>query len=177
MSEATPGAVAIIEAPLTPESAADRMEQLKVDPAFQQRVAKLDAGAFAEHEKLWRIAHGLPAEKVMAVNTQDVMQQHSARAVAEAEQRMALYVNKGFSDEVAYQIVNARPVPFQERQIHDRELARLRNDANFMQRYRQGDRDAILEHDGHVLGRSLPVARSLDEIHAWERAHGRPLSK
>jgi hypothetical protein len=177
MSEAAPGATDIIEQPLTPEAAADRFEQLKTDPVFQERVGKLDAGAFAEAEKLWRVAHGLPAEKVMAVNTQDVTQQQSARAVAEAERRMALYVDKGFSAEVAYQIINGRPIPFEERQIHERELARLRNDQNFMQRYRSGDRVAILEHDGHVVARSLPVARSIDDIHAWETAHGRPLSK
>ena len=46
------GASNIVNAPLTPEMAAERMQQLKDDPAFQERAAKLDPAAFEEHLKL-----------------------------------------------------------------------------------------------------------------------------
>jgi hypothetical protein len=177
MSELTPGATAIIDAPLTdPAVAAQRMEQLKIDETFQQRVQAGDPEAFAEHTKLWRVAHGLPAEPQMPVNTQDVLTQHSSRAVAEAEQRMELYLTKGFSAESAYQIVNQRPIPFGERQHHDRELARLKNDQAFMDRLRRQDSAARLEYDSHVIALSLPIG-TLADINRWESAHGRPISK
>jgi hypothetical protein len=178
MSELTPGATAILDAPpvTDPAVAVQRIEQLKVDEAFQQRVQAGDPEAYAEHTRLWRVAHGLPAEPQMPVNTQDVLTQHSSRAVAEAEQRMELYQTKGFSAEAAYEIVNQRPIPFQERQHHERQLSRLKNDQAFMDRLRRQDSAARLEYDSHVVALSLPVG-TLEDINRWQLAHKRPLSK
>lgn len=178
MSELTPGATAIINPPppTDAEAAAARMEQLKDDAAFQERVKNLDATAFAEHEKLWRQAHGLPAEKQPAVNTGDVFAEANARVLRETETRADMLRADGLNDEQSYQILNGRPIPLAERRYHEQELARLKQDKAWVQKYFDGDREARRQMRMLTAALTLPVG-SLADIHAWETAHGRPLSK
>jgi hypothetical protein len=112
MTELTPGVSQIINPPppTDPAGAMQRIEQLKSDPAFQDRIKALDPGAFKEHETLWRISRGMTAEPVTPVNTTDVLTQHGERAVAAAEQHLGVYLDRGFDQEAAYQIVNRRPI-------------------------------------------------------------------
>jgi hypothetical protein len=178
MNESTPGVSTILDPPppADPASASARMETLKADPAFMKRVEGKDAEAFSEFNRLWRISRGLTPDQQVPVNTVDVLTQHGERAVAAAEQHLGVYLEKGFSDEAAYQIVNRRPMLLEEKQTRERELGRLQKDEAFMARYRAGDRDARLEYDSHVIARSLPSG-TLADIHRWEAAHNRPLSK
>src|SRR5262249_10581395 len=149
----------------------------KDDAAFQERVKNLDATAFAEHEKLWRVAHGLPAEKQPAVNSGDVFAEANARVLRETETRADMLRQDGFHDEAIYAVLNGRPIPLGERKWHEEELARLKRDKSWVQKYFDGDREARLQMRKHTAALTLPVARSLSEIHAWQQAHNRPLSK
>jgi hypothetical protein len=178
MSELTPGASAIINppAPTDAQAAADRMAQLKDDTAFQERVAARDPEAFAEHTKLWRIAHGMTPEPQPAVNNDDVFKEANARVARETEARADLLRQDGLPDESVYQILNGRPIPLAERQWHQQELARLKRDKAWVQRYFEGDREARQQMRTHSAAMTLPVG-SLEQINAWQTAHGRPLSK
>ena len=166
MTEAAPGATAIIEAPLTAEVAADRMAQLKDDPAFQERVAKRDPAAFEEHLKLWRVSRGLPTEPVPPQSKVEVEAEADARVVAQVQQHAAVLAAQGFTDNQQIQIIGRRPVPQAEHDIHVREYERLRKDAAFMQRWTAGDTEAVFTMRKHAIGKSLPIG-SLDDIRAW----------
>jgi hypothetical protein len=177
MSEMTPGATAVMDATLTPETAASAMDALKADPKFMERVVAKDATAFGEYNRLWRVSHGLPAEAQPAINTDDVFKETHARAVRETETRADMLRADGLAEESVYQILNGRPIPLAERRIHEQELARLKRDQAWVQRYLAGDREARLQMRSHTAALTLPIARDLAEINAWERAHGRPLSQ
>jgi hypothetical protein len=111
---ATPSAIMNPPPPTSAQAAKDQMEVL-------QRVAARDPEAFKEHEKLWRVSHGLPAEKQPAVNTGDVFAEANARALRETKTRADLLRQDGLRDESVYQILNARPIPLWERQWHEQE--------------------------------------------------------
>jgi hypothetical protein len=162
--------------PISRQGAAERVEQLRADVDFQKRIEARDATAFAEHETLWRISHGLPAEKQPPQTMTDVFQQANERILRETETRADLLRQDGLADESIYQILNGRPMPLAERRWHEQELARLKRDQGWVQRYFDGDREARLQMRTHTAALTLPVG-SLAEINAWEQAHGRPLSK
>jgi len=178
VTEATPGATDIINPPppADAQSAVARMEQLKSDAAFQERISKGDATAFAEHETLWRLAHGLPAEKQPVVNTADVFAQANARAAAETQTRAEMLRADGLSDHQAYEILNARPISLDERRWHERELNTLKRDQAWVQRYMAGDGEARRQMRTHTAALTLPIG-TLEQINVWEEAHKRPLSK
>jgi sulfur carrier protein ThiS len=179
MSDATPGATSIFNppAPTDAQAAADRIEALHQDAAFMERVKNFDASAFEEHTRLWRIQHGLPAEPQPPQALPDVFQQQNERVLRETETRADLLRAEGFEPEGIYEVLNGRPIPLAERQWHEQELARLKRDKAWVQKYFDGDRDARFQMRRHTAALTLPVARSLEEIHAWQRAHNRPLSE
>jgi hypothetical protein len=82
----------------------------------------------------------------------------------------------GMDDESIYQVLNGRPMPLAERRWHEQELARLKRDQAWVQRYFDGDCEARLQMRKHTAALTLPVG-TLEQINAWETAHGRPLSK
>ena len=82
----------------------------------------------------------------------------------------------GFHDEAIYQVLNARPIPLTERRWHEQELARLKRGQVWVQKYFEGDRDAREKMRKHTAALTMPVG-TLEQINAWETAHGRPLSK
>ena len=178
MSELTPGVTQIInpEPPATPEAAAAAMKALDESPDFQKRVAARDPAAFVERERLWRISRGMSPERETPINMQNVLAQQNERAVRDAEQHAEIYLRQGFTDEQAYEIINARPMLLSEKAWHERELARLKMDAPFMDRMQRGDGAARLEFNKDVVARSLPSG-TLADIHRWQTAHGKPLSK
>src|SRR5262249_7184710 len=147
--------------PISREGAAERMGQLAGDADFQARIAARDATAFAEHEQLWRISHGLPAEKQQAVNSSDVFAEANARVARETETRADMLRQDGLDENQTYEILNGRPIPLFERQFHEQELARLKRDKAWVQRYFDGDREARLQMRKHTAALTLPVARSL----------------
>src|SRR5262249_40938734 len=73
--------------PISAAGAAERIEQLRVDAGFQQRIAARDPEAFAEHTALWRIAHGMTAEPQAPQTMPDVFQQANERVLRETEAR------------------------------------------------------------------------------------------
>jgi hypothetical protein len=161
---------------ISQSGAAERMEQLKADVAFQKRIEARDPQAFKEHTELWRIAHGMAAEPQPPQTMPDVFQQVNERVLRETETRADLLRRDGLDDESVYQVLNGRPMPLAERRWHEQELARLKRDQAWVQRYFDGDREARLQMRQHTAALTLPVG-SLAEINAWEQAHGRPLSK
>lgn len=179
MSELTSGTTDLANPPppATPEAAAARMTVLHQDPAFMQRVEARDPEAFAEHLKLWRIQHGLPAEPQPPQALPDVFGQQNERVLRETETRADMLRADGLGDEQIYQILNGRPQPLEERRWHEQELARLKRDQTWVKRYFEGDREARWQMRLHTAALTLPIARSLDEINSWEAAHNRPLSK
>jgi len=83
----------------------------------------------------------------------------------------------GLTDESVYQVLNGRPVLLKERQWHEQELARLKRDQAWVQRYLAGDQEARRQMRTHTAALTLPIARDLDEVNQWERLHNRPLSR
>src|SRR5262249_54002400 len=121
---ATPSAIMNPAAPADAQAAKDRMEVLQQDPAFMPRVTARDPEAFAEHTKLWRVAHGMAAEPQPPVNTEDVLTQHNERGVREAEVRAAVLRREGLNT----QILNQRPQSMEAKRLHDEEYERLQAD-------------------------------------------------
>jgi hypothetical protein len=72
--------------------------------------------------------------------------------------------------------LNARPIPLGERRYHEQELARLKRDQTWVQKYLGGDPEARRQMRMHTSALTLPVG-TLEQINAWKTAHGRPLSK
>jgi hypothetical protein len=176
---ATPGVSEIINppAPTTPEAAATRMAEMDADPAFRDRVKNGDTAAYAEREKLWRVAHGMTPEPRPAVNEIDVLTQMGGRTLAETQARAESLRNDGLSELAIYEYLNGRPVPLAEHQAAQREIARFKTDKAFQQRLRDKDPRAIFEYRRAHINVAMPVvSNSVDgqlqpEIAAWERAH------
>jgi hypothetical protein len=175
MSEATPGAAAIIEQPLTPEVAAQQMDVLKADPKFMERVASKDAAAFNEFNRLWRISRGLP-ETPQPQSAAEINAETDARVVAAVQQHAAVLGSLGYNEELQTVILGRRPVPQAEHDMHVSLYERYRKDAAFMARWSAGDMEAIKIMRDHAIGKSLPIG-TLQQINDWERARGLPLSK
>jgi hypothetical protein len=95
--------------PATAELAA-APEELKADPKWIERVKARDLDAFAEHTRLWRVAHGMPAEPTPVVNTSDVFAQQHERQRQEHEQHADTYRAAGLGEEPIYEILNRMPV-------------------------------------------------------------------
>jgi hypothetical protein len=81
---------------------------------------------------------------------------------------------EGYTPIQVHQILGGRPVPAEEHDFHEQRFQTLKKDKAFMQRWSQGDTAAVLEMKRAASGRALPVARSLAEIEAWDRAHPFP---
>jgi hypothetical protein len=156
--------------PISVEQAAARMETLKTDENFQKRVAAKDPAAFAEHLKLWRITRHLPAEVETPINSVDVIKESIGRDLAIAETRADSLRDVGFTETQVYQYLNGRPIPFEEKQIHERELARLQKSPDFVQKYMRNDPEAVLKMRLLHVGLSMRVG-TLDQINEWERLH------
>src|SRR5215472_13612024 len=99
------GATDIIDQPLTPEAAADRMMQLKESPEFMKRVGGGDAEAFAEYNKLWRVSRGLPETPQPPQSKVEVDAEADARTVAAVQQHAAVLAAQGFDEKQQIQIV------------------------------------------------------------------------
>ena len=150
---------------------------MRADPEFLKRVEAKDAAVFSECNKAWRVSRGLPAEPVQEINAENIFKETDARIAVETEKRADMLRADGFDEEQIYQALNARPIPLGERRWHEQELARLKRDNAWVQKYLGGDPEARRQMRMHTSALTLPVACSLAEIHAWEQAHGRPLSK
>jgi hypothetical protein len=170
MTEATPGASAIHSPPLSPETAPAMMETLKANPDFMKRVEACEPEAFAEYNKLWRVAHNLPEAPPQAPATVvDIKPEADARIVAAMQQHAAALGRQGFSEQQQAEIIGRRPVTMQERQWHESQYELRRKDAAFMARWSAGDMEAIKIMRDHAIGKSLPIG-SLQDIERWERS-------
>lgn len=159
----------------TPSSAEERMAALNQDPAFQERVSKNDATAFAEYNQLWRIQHGLPVEPRSATSAIDVMTETIGRELVDAQRRADSLRSDGFSEDGIYQVLNGRPILADEKRFHQQELDRLKRDNAWVQKYMDGDKEARLQMRRRTAAITMP-AGTLEQIRAWEAAHGRPAS-
>src|SRR5262249_20704085 len=98
------------------------------------------------------------------------------RVAREALQHHASLTADGLTDNQAYEICNLRPIPIEQKRWHEQQLATLKKDSGWVQRYFAGDREAVAEMRRHSAGIASPVG-TLVEINQWLAAHGRPLVK
>jgi len=160
------GASGVMNAPLTPETAAQRMEDLKASPEFMAKVAAKDPAAFDEYNKAWRVAHGLTPEPLPPQSPTDVDTERDARVVAAVQQHAAVLRRQGFNDDQVTEIVGRRPITLQEREFHQNQIERLRRDQAFMARWSNGDIEAIHTIQKHSIALSLPTG-TLQDIERW----------
>jgi hypothetical protein len=73
-----------------------------------------------------------------------------------------------------HEILNRRPMLQHERDYHEGRFQSMKNDAEFMKRWRAGDRAAVLEMKIAISGRALPLAKSMAEVEAWQRKNSYP---
>lgn len=137
---------------------ADYVKEAVTDPEKQRHLALL-----------WQLERGIqPAPPTTIEQTE----QHIVDR-AERDRMMhtsALHSSAEFTPEQVHQIVNGRPIPPQEQIIALQRLEVLKKDKGFIERYLAGDREAGLQMRlASIAAKALPVARSLDEIKAWEQ--------
>jgi hypothetical protein len=152
--------------PISRAGAFARMEELRADPKFQERVAARDPDAFSEHTRLWRLAHGLSAEPQPPQSPVDVDVEADARVIAAVQQHAEHYANKGATEQQQIEIVGQRPVTIEERRWHQAQYERKRTDPEFMRRWSAGSRQEIEEMNIHAIGMRLPLG-TLDDIRRW----------
>jgi hypothetical protein len=158
--------------PNTMQEAADRMEQMRADPKFQERIKNNDQAAFQDYNRLWRQSRGMTPEPQPPINEQDVRDQMSYRAQQEVGQYHASLLADGFDDEQAYAVINRAPISLEQRKWHENERARLLKDKSWVDRYMNADRDALNEMRRHCAAMALPVGTA-DDIARWAEAHKR----
>jgi hypothetical protein len=78
--------------PNTMQEAADRMEQMRADPKFQERIKNNDQAAFQDYNRLWRQSRGMTPEPQPPINEQDVRDQMSYRAQQESASIMPRFL-------------------------------------------------------------------------------------
>ena len=142
-------------------------EALRADPAFMERVAKMEPEAFAQYNEAWRVAHGLTPKALPPQSMVDVDVEADARVIAAVQQHAEVLERNGYTLEQQIEIVGQRPVTMQERNWHQNQYELRRRDFAFMARWSSGDMEAIKIMRDHAIGKSLPIG-TLEEIKAWE---------
>ena len=127
--------------------------------------------AKSKWDSLLKLAHPAPRE-YSADEIQKLPGHHDARRNAEmAAARGMEMLAQGYSAKQVHEILGRRPVPQAEHDFHEQRYQALKNSPAFMRRWSERDPAAILEINRHISGRGLPVAKSLADIEAWDRAH------
>ena len=154
----------------TADDASVRMDRLKADPQFMNRVKAGDAAAFQEHTKLWRIAHGMTPTPQPPRHTGDLMKEMQGHALQLAEQHHENLLEGGIGPEGVYQYMNGRPIPPEEKEIHIREIKRLKSDKEFIRKYLDGNLEARETMRRHHIG-SVMRTGTIEDIRARELVH------
>lgn len=154
----------------TADDASVRIDQLKADPQFMDRIKAGDPAAFAKHTKLWRIQHGMTPTPQPPQHSGDVMEQMQGRALHLAEQLQEQLLDTGIGPEGVYQYMNSRPIPLAEKEFHEREIRRLKSDPEWVKKYLAGNLEARDTMRRHTVG-SVMRTGTIDEIRQWEIAH------
>src|ERR1700756_3495397 len=158
-------------AALTPEQAGARRAELMANPEFNARIAARDSEAFAEHAKLWRIEHGMTPEPGLPHTAADVYQAQSERVMAIANAHAAaLERNFDLTDRQLFEVVYQRPVQVHEKEEAEIERQKLQRDVAFMQKWRDGNRQAITRLYLLNAIKAAPVA-TLDQVLEWDKQH------
>ena len=161
--------------PISAEAAGATRASLLGDPTYAKE-ALTDPEKQRHLALLWQLERGIqPAPP-------ETIEQASQQIVDRAERDRIMHTSAllgavpDLTPEQVHQITNGRPIPAAEKQMAQRRLAALQRDKGFVDRYLAGDQEARLQMSlAAIAARGLPVARSLDEIKAWEAAH--PFSK
>jgi hypothetical protein len=127
---------------LLPADAQARRDALTADPAFQERIKLRDATAFDEAAKLWRVAHGMPAEPVPPATPQDVRASMLDRDAEIDEARLTTWERHIRMDEVM-QFEHRRGLATKDQ--HEtalREIEKMKADRAFGAKVLAGDMDA-----------------------------------
>jgi hypothetical protein len=162
--------------PITAEAAAATRASLLGNADYVKEALAGDVTKQKHLAALWQLERGIqppPPETI-----EQAEQQIGDRAERDRVMHTAALfgATPDLIPEQVHQITNGRPIPAAEKQIAQRRLAALQRDKGFVDRYLAGDQEARLQMSlAAIAARGLPVARSLDEIKAWEAAH--PFSK
>jgi hypothetical protein len=160
------GVSPIVNAPLTPEAAAQRMIDLKADPEFMRRVEARDPAAFEDYNKAWRVAHGLPETPQPPQSPVEVNNETDARVIAAVQQHAGFYRDRGYSEEQQIEIVGQRPITVEERKWHEQQYEMKRSSPAFMAKWSAGDLEAVRDMQRHAIAMRLPLG-TLDDIKRW----------
>jgi hypothetical protein len=139
MTEATATVTDLLNQPLTPDIARQRIGERLANPEFRDRYLKNDQVAAAEmrslHEALF------PAPSVQSA--EEVSKQMDAREVAFTDQRIAgLLKIADLSPAMQDEIRRQQPIAADEQKFAREEIARLKRDKGFTRKLFDGDREA-----------------------------------
>ena len=160
--------------PISAEAAGATRAALLGDPTYVME-AITDPEKQRHLALLWQLERGIqpPPATTIEQAEQHIVDRAERDRVMHAS---ALHSSAEFTPEQVHQITNGRPIPIQEQTMARQRLEVLKKDKGFVERYLAGDREAGLQMRlASIAAKALPVARSLDEIKAWEAAH--PFSK
>ena len=105
----------------------------------------------------------------------DLPAHHDARRQAEMNSTHGMQMlAEGYTPKQVHEILGGRPIPQAEHDFHEQRYQALKNSPAFMRRWSEREPSAVLEISRHISGRGLPVAKSLADIEAWDRAHPFP---
>jgi hypothetical protein len=176
-SDLTAGAMSVTEARAT-------IEALKTDTAFGKLLlSRVGYGEVAPPEVLaaktrWNDLHSIAFPKpreYSAAEIKNLPVHHDIRRQAEMNATHGVQMlAEGYTPMQVHQILGGRPVPAVEHELHEQRYQALKRDAGFMEKWSKGDRTAVREMKLAISGKSLPIAKSLAEIEAWDRAHPFP---
>jgi hypothetical protein len=171
----------VFAAQMAPEQARAMIESLKSDRDFGKLLlTKIGHGETASPEvqaakskwdQLHKVAFPAPPE-YSPEQIKDLPLHHDLRRQAEMTSTRAMEMAAaGYTPVQIHQILGVRPVPAAEHEMAEQRYQALKRDKAFMERWSQGDRSAVLQMRLAVSARALPVAKSLADIEAWDRAH------
>jgi hypothetical protein len=150
--------------PIDPAGAAAQLDTLRADPKWMARIAAKDPEAFAENTRLWRISRGMTAEPGPETVI-DVYQQHADRGVQAAESHADAIEKRQL-----FEVIMQRPVQQFEREKAERDYQKAVADKGYMEKWRNGDRQARTEMYLLNAIRAAPVATQ-QQVLAWDAAH------
>jgi hypothetical protein len=164
------GPILLLEGqPISPEAAQARLDALRADPDFQKRIEAKDSEAFSLNTKLWKLSRGMSADLVPPQTAVDVYQQHADRGVQVAEAHAdVIEKNYDLTDKQLHEVIFQRPVLLEEKQRAEIEYKKLTGDKTWLERWRNGDRQARTEMYLLNAIKAAPAA-TLQQVLEWDR--------
>jgi hypothetical protein len=155
--------------PITASEAGRVRATLMGNPEFMKEALAGPTEANKKMAALWALERGIQLPPPTTVS--EVEQQTLSRAERDQITHEETLRAAGFNELQAFEVANQRPLLPSEKKHYQRELERMIADQGFRARVLAKDREALAEFRKASVGAKLPTG-SLDDIKAWEVAHG-----